>query len=416
MIAGVNGLDKQAHPSTHPARSGRRRVAVAGGGTAGHVTSAVAILAAYRANFDADVYFIGCRDGFAARLIPAGGFELKIIPIAPYVRQSMAGKAWALVELVRETLAARRLLKARQTDLVIGLGGYASLGAILAAKLLGIPSVIHEANVFPGLANRMLGSLADRVFLGWEQARGSFQTKSVVTGNPIRRNMGALARQLREPGRDLQIVVTGGSAGSPFLNENVPLLLARVRDLGVPLKVRHQAGAGETERVRGRYQGQGIQARIEEFIDDMAAAYRESDYVITAAGALTLAELAMAGLPALLVPQSAAAGGHQIANAEVYSELSGGAWVREEDWDSERLAVSLAATLGDLDVLVAQANRLRGWAHRTRRRSWWKNAKLSWTDIRAGNNCDSKYRTCCNTRVVSGIANSLGLLLTVRGP
>jgi UDP-N-acetylglucosamine--N-acetylmuramyl-(pentapeptide) pyrophosphoryl-undecaprenol N-acetylglucosamine transferase len=280
----------------------------------------------------------------------------------PYVRQNVFRKARALVELVRGTLAARRLLKARETELVIGLGGYASVGAILAAKLLGIPSAIHEANVFPGLANRLIGSLADIVFLGWAQAGTCFQTKSVVTGNPVRQEMGRFGPRFEERCGDRHILVTGGSAGSPFLNENVPLLLAKVRDLGIPMKVRHQAGAGETEQVRGRYQGREIEARVEEFIDDMTAAYCESDYVITAAGALTLAELAMAGLPALLVPQSAAAEGHQIANAEVFSRLSGGAWVREEEWDAQRLAGSLAATLGDLDALSAQSNRLRKMA------------------------------------------------------
>ena len=319
-------------------------------------------MTAYQANFDADIYFIGCRDGFETRLIPASGFELQIIPGAPYVRQTVTEKAWALLELARGTLVARRLLKARETELVIGLGGYASLGAILGAKLLGIPSVIHEANVFPGLANRMIGSLADRVFLGWEQAGARFQTKSVVTGNPVRQDIKWLAPQLQERGGDRRILVTGGSAGSPFLNENVPLMLAKVRDLGVRIEIRHQAGAGETELVRARYRGQGMEAQVEEFMDDMAAVYRESDYVITAAGALTLAELAMAGLPALLVPQSAAANGHQIANAEVFSRLSGGAWVREEEWDSERLARGMAGTLGDLKALHAQAARLRKMA------------------------------------------------------
>ena len=319
-------------------------------------------MAAYQADFDADIYFIGCRDGFETRLIPAGGFELQIIPGAPYVRQNVTEKAWALLELARGTLVARRLLKARQTELVIGLGGYASLGAILAAKLLGIPAVIHEANVFPGLANRTIGRLADRVFLGWGEAGARFQTKSVVTGNPVRQEMEDLAPQLQEHRGDRRILVTGGSAGSPFLNENVPLLLAKVQELGIRMQVRHQAGAGETEQVRRRYRGQGMEARVQDFIDDMAAAYRESEYVITAAGALTLAELAMAGLPALLVPQSAAANGHQIANAEVFSGLSGGAWVREEDWDAERLAGNLAATLGDLEALSTQASRLRKMA------------------------------------------------------
>ena len=364
MITGVNVLDKQ--PPAVPERSGRRRVAVTGGGTAGHVTSALAIMAAYQSGFDAEVYFIGCQGGFETQLIPAGGFELHIIPGAPYARQNVLGKVRSLEALLRGILAARRLLKAKQTGLVIGLGGYASLGAILAATTLGIPSVIHEANVFPGLANRMISSLTDCVFLGWAQAGSAFRSsKTVVTGNPIRPAMAALANQRREKSerRALRrILVTGGSTGSPFLNNNVPILLARVRDLAVPITVRHQTGEGETERVRQEYQRLKIDARIEVFIDDMAEAYLEADFVITAAGALTLAELAMFGLPALLVPLAAAAMGHQVANAKVYAERAGGAWVAEHDWDTEPLARRVAKTLGDFDVLNNQAQRLREMA------------------------------------------------------
>jgi UDP-N-acetylglucosamine--N-acetylmuramyl-(pentapeptide) pyrophosphoryl-undecaprenol N-acetylglucosamine transferase len=366
MIAGVNVLDKQPQRSTIPELSGRRRVAVTGGGTAGHVTSALAIMAAYQAGFEAEVYFIGCQGGFETQLIPAGGFELHIIPGAPYARQNVLGKVHSLEALIRGTLAARRLLKARRTDLVIGLGGYASLGAVLGAKTLGIPLVIHEANVFPGLANRMIGSLTDCVFLGWEQAGAAFRSsKAVVTGNPIRPAMAALANQPRQKGERgalRRILVTGGSAGSPFLNNNVPILLARVRDLGVPITVRHQTGEGETERVSREYQRLEVDARIDAFIVDMAAAYLEADFVITAAGALTLAELAMFGLPALLVPLAAAAMGHQVANAKVYAEQAGGAWVAEHDWDTEPLARRVAKTLGDFDVLNTQGQRLREMA------------------------------------------------------
>jgi UDP-N-acetylglucosamine--N-acetylmuramyl-(pentapeptide) pyrophosphoryl-undecaprenol N-acetylglucosamine transferase len=363
MISGVNALDKQ--PSTVLGRSRRRSVAVAGGGTAGHVTSALAIMSAYQAGFDAEVYFIGCQHGFETQLVPAGGFELQLIPGAPYARQNVFGKARALAALLQGTLAARRLLSARRTGLVIGLGGYASLGAVFAARILGIPAVIHEANVFPGLANRMIASLTDRVFLGWEQAGADFlRSKTLVTGNPIRPAMAALAHQPREQRRDnlRRILVTGGSVGSPFLNANVPILLARVRDLGVPITVRHQTGDGEIDSVAHAYQQLGFDARIEAFIDDMAEAYRQTDFVITAAGALTLAELAMFGLPALLVPVTAAAKGHQIANAKIFSERCGGAWVPERDWDPESLARLLATTLADVDALSAQTHRLRQMA------------------------------------------------------
>ncbi len=358
---GVNVLDKQPPPA------GRRRVAVAGGGTAGHVTSALAIMATYQADFDADVYFIGCEGGFEIQLVPAAGFELHIIPGAPYLRQNLFGKLRSVVSLVRGALTARKLLKAKQTELVIGLGGYASLGTVLAARMLGIHAVIHEANVFPGLANRMIGSLSDRVFVGWEQAGAFFRgSKTVLTGNPVRP---AIAAMVNQPSREQsgrgglrRILVTGGSQGSPFLNERVPMLLARVQELGVPIAVRHQAGEGGTERVRREYQRLGMEARVEAFIQDMAEAYGEAEFVIAAAGALTLAELAMAGLPALLVPLTAAAKGHQIANAKAYAEHAGGTWVPEDGWDLEPLAKRVAATLADVDALSVQAQRLREMA------------------------------------------------------
>jgi UDP-N-acetylglucosamine--N-acetylmuramyl-(pentapeptide) pyrophosphoryl-undecaprenol N-acetylglucosamine transferase len=150
--------------------------------------------------------------------------------------------------------------------------------------------------------------------------------------------------------------------GSPFLNANVPILLARVRDLGVPITVRHQTGDAEIERVRQAYERLGFDARIDAFIDDMAQAYCQADFVITAAGALTLSELALFGLPALLVPLTVAAKGHQIANARIYAERSGGAWVPEHDWDTEPVARLVATTLADFDGLSAQAQRLRRMA------------------------------------------------------
>jgi UDP-N-acetylglucosamine--N-acetylmuramyl-(pentapeptide) pyrophosphoryl-undecaprenol N-acetylglucosamine transferase len=355
----VDILNQQLHAASRPRP---RRVAVAGGGTAGHVTSALAIMAAYQATFGAETYFIGCEGGFETQLVLAGGFDLEIIPGAPYARQSLAGKLRALLRLFQGTLTARRLLKAKQTDLVIGVGGYASLGTLLAARTLGIPSVIHEANIFPGLANRLLGGLSERVFLGWDQARSSFRgCKVVMTGNPVRPGLAARAIQPREKrpreGRR-RILVTGGSLGSPFLNDKVPALLARVLELGVPLVVRHQAGVGGLEGVRREYERLGIASLVDRFIDDMAEAYCEADFVIAAAGALTLAELAMFGLPSLLVPQQAAANGHQIANAKVYSDHAGGAWVSEPGWDTELLARQVASTLVDFDALSAQAQRL----------------------------------------------------------
>ncbi|MBZ5609584.1 MAG: undecaprenyldiphospho-muramoylpentapeptide beta-N-acetylglucosaminyltransferase [Acidobacteriia bacterium] len=365
IISGVDVQDKQPQRDVR-SRAGRRTVAVAGGGTAGHVNSALAIMSAYQSACGAEVYFIGCQGGFETQLVPASGFDLVIIPGTPYARQSVLGKIRSLLTLVQGTLAARRLLKRKQTNLVIGVGGYASLGSILAARILGIPCVIHEANVFPGLANRLIGSLSARVFVGWSQASAFFSSsKTVVTGNPVRPVIAARARDLPDqeaPPGYRRILVTGGSLGSPFLNQKGPELLARVRERGVPIAVRHQSGEGEAERLKVEYQRLGIPARVSPFIDDMAEAYREADFAIATAGALTLAELATFGLPALLIPLQAAAADHQMANAKAYAEHAGTSWVEEHNWDPEELAKLVATTLADSDALSAQARRLREMA------------------------------------------------------
>jgi UDP-N-acetylglucosamine--N-acetylmuramyl-(pentapeptide) pyrophosphoryl-undecaprenol N-acetylglucosamine transferase len=346
---------------------GRRKVAVAGGGTAGHVTSALAIMSAYQDRFGAEVYFIGCLGGFETQLVPAHGFDLEIIPGRPYARQSALGKLRSLVTLAQGIRTARRLLKFKETDLVVGLGGYASVGAVLAAKILGIRTVIHEANVMPGLANRLAAGLSDRVFVGWKESRGSFPaSKTIVTGNPIAAAIAAAANERVDAGwrgDSRRILVTGGSQGSLFLNQKVPVLLESVRALGVPIAVRHQTGAGETDRVSAEYQRLGIDAEVTPFIDDMATAYSAAHFVIAAAGGLTLAELAAFGLPSLLVPLEVAASGHQVSNAKVYAEQSGGIWVTEKGWDGASLASRVVGTLGDFNAWRAQAERVRKMAN-----------------------------------------------------
>jgi UDP-N-acetylglucosamine--N-acetylmuramyl-(pentapeptide) pyrophosphoryl-undecaprenol N-acetylglucosamine transferase len=208
-------------------------------------------MSAYQQSVGAEVYFIGCQGGFETQLVPSHGYDLEIIQGGPYARQSLWGKLRSLVGLARGILTARRLLKSRETNLVIGLGGYASVGTVLAARLLGIRSVIHEANVFPGLANRLTAGLSDCVFVGWDEARSSFPgSKTVVTGNPIEAAIASAASQRMDTcwqAGPRRILVTGGSLGSQFLNRKVPVLLESVRALGIPIAVRHQTGAGETE-------------------------------------------------------------------------------------------------------------------------------------------------------------------------
>ena len=351
-------------PNTAPRSSIRsgaaRKIAVAGGGTAGHVTTGLAVLEEYRLlDPAAELLFIGSGYGFESRLAPAHGVRLVTLPSSPFMRQGLAGRLRAGCNFLRAAWAARRVLRMERPDLVLGLGGYASAGGVLAAKMLGIPALIHEANVRPGVANRILGPVADRVFVAWEETRKSFaKERTLLTGNPIAREIGAAAARRQSGTREVSLLVAGGSEGSPFLNQHAPALAAAVQGAGVPLRVLHQCGWGDTEGIAAEYARLGVTARVESFVEDMAGVYAESDFAVCCAGAITLSELAASGLPAAVVPLSGAADDHQTPNAAAYARLTGALHRSPMDWNCEELAAELAAILRDraaLETLSATA-------------------------------------------------------------
>jgi UDP-N-acetylglucosamine--N-acetylmuramyl-(pentapeptide) pyrophosphoryl-undecaprenol N-acetylglucosamine transferase len=338
-----------------------RRIAIAGGYTAGHVLAGLAFLKTYREEFGAEGCFIGCPGGVEDRLVPAHGERLLLIPGAAFARQGIWGQLAAVVGMLRGAFAARRLLHREHIDVVIGVGGYASVGTGLAAWSLGIPLVIHEANARPGLANLMLARVARRVCVGFQEAGRRFRNarfrkpRVEFTGNPA--TVGpfaakAAAGPLRVP---LRMLVSGGSLGSPFLNREAPRLLAELRAPGCEFTVRHLAGtphpksraASAVEEIRRAYAESGIEARVDPFTDSIADAYADADFVIAGAGALTLADISAAGLPALLVPLADAANDHQSDNARAYCSHTGALWVAERDWNTRRIAGQIAELLGN---------------------------------------------------------------------
>jgi len=336
----------------------RRRVAVAGGGTAGHVLAGVAVAQAYRRTFHAETFFIGCASGFESRLAPARGEELVLIRGLPYARQDFFGKISALFNVLPGVLDARRLLRERRTELLVGVGGYPSISAALAARSLGIPVVIHEANAFPGLANKWVGTFADGVCAGFEETMDSFRDcPAEFTGSPAGVDLRDLVKRT-----DVSpcVLVTGGSEGSPFLNLHVPELIAALKRPQV--RVWHLAGAGNVEPVKRAYEAAGVEARVDEFIDNMEDAYAEACFVICCPGALTLAEVAQAGLLSLLVPLSTAANDHQAANAKSFCKRTGASWVAEKAWDTQQQAAKLGPLLDDPVHLAELGSQARSWA------------------------------------------------------
>jgi UDP-N-acetylglucosamine--N-acetylmuramyl-(pentapeptide) pyrophosphoryl-undecaprenol N-acetylglucosamine transferase len=343
------------------------QIALATGGTAGHVTPALAVADAIGRRWpDAGVRFLGSASGFEAQLVAARGHAFTSLPAAPWYGVGPIGRVRAGERLVAGVRTARAALAADGTDVVIGFGGYATAGAALAARSLRIPVVLHEANARPGLSNRLLGRIASAICVAWPEAVDAFSHTAHIhlTGMPIRADIAALAgidHPPPVPGR-LRLLVCGGSLGSAFLNRCVPDLATALRDGGIAVEVWHQAGARPLDELRAAYDASGVAARVAAHVDDMAAAYRWADVAIACAGAATLAEIAAAGLPAVLVPLATASDDHQSDNAAAFARASGVAWVRERDWNTAALAGTLGTLARDPSTWLTQSLRVRAAA------------------------------------------------------
>jgi UDP-N-acetylglucosamine--N-acetylmuramyl-(pentapeptide) pyrophosphoryl-undecaprenol N-acetylglucosamine transferase len=338
------------------------RIALIGGYTAGHVFPMLAVAEAYRArNAGAEILFVGGR----------GSFEATVIRERGYVCHEVAGAPLFGIETRRERLRsrlkvaqgfwqARRLFARAEVELALGFGGYITAGPMLAARSLGMATAVFEANVIPGRANRAVQRWMDHRFLGFaETAAYPGWRASKVVGYPLRPEIANLAGSARAPpqGRDIHVIVTGGSRGSEFLNRACPGLLGQVAARGIGISVRHQTGLGDIAAVARAYRGLGLSVTVEAFADDMASVYRWADFAICAAGAGTLAELSAIGLPAFLVPTADVADDHQRANAQAYANRAAAPWVREAEWDERSIADSLAQLLREPDALRAAAAR-----------------------------------------------------------
>lgn len=357
------------HASSGVARP--RRIAIAVGGTAGHTYPGFALAENYAAASDGvQILMCGREYSLESQAASRGGYRFAAIAASPMMRERISGKARSIANLGSGFVRARAILRAERIELAIGFGGYACAGTLLAARSLGLRTVIHESNPVPGLTNRILGRLADRICVTFEEAGKGFPSeRTVVTGTPIRGEIIKLAREVHiAPGGDrpARILVTGGSLGSAFLNERTPRLLELLRQNVPALEVLHQTGYRDgrdgPEQVLAEYAGRGVKARAASYIEDMAEAYRWADFVISCAGANTLAELAVLRLPALIVPMRSVAHNHQVYTARAFSARTGTHWVAEDDWEPEKLAADITSVLRDREVWMAASNRMRNFA------------------------------------------------------
>lgn len=341
------------------------RLLIAGGGTGGHLFPGVAVAEELRAQEpDAAVRFVGTKRGIEARVLPDLGWELELIEVSGLKTVGALGAVRGLLRLPKALWQARRAIKKFKPDAVIGVGGYASGPVVLMAKLARIPTAICEQNSIPGLTNKILGKLVRAVFLSFEESRRFFKpNKIVMSGNPVRREL--LAKLLTSspaPASDtVHVLVSGGSLGAVAVNDlAVEALCALSRETS--LSIVHQTGEKGLEATAKRYADAGVPAETRAFIKDMASAYQRADVVIGRAGATTVAELAIAGKPAIFIPYPFAADNHQEINAREMAAAGAALMFKQSELTAEKLADALRPLLRDAVRRAAMGTAMKALA------------------------------------------------------
>ena len=318
-------------------------VLIMAGGTGGHVFPALAVADVLRAR-SCRVVWLGTHRGIEARVVPAAGIAIEWIRVSGLRGKGVLSWLLAPFRLLQALGDALGAVRRSRPDVVLGLGGFVAGPGGVAARLLGRPLVIHEQNAVAGLTNRILARLAVTVA---EAFPGSFAPGlgALAIGNPVRRSIETLPVRSAMPRPHAHLLVFGGSQGAAVLNRIVPAALALLNPAERP-EVLHQTGRARRDQVAAAYAAAGVACEVREFIDDMAEAYAWADLAVCRSGALTVAELAAAGVPGLLVPFPTAVDDHQTANARFLADRGGAVLVPESSLTAESLATQLRSLAG----------------------------------------------------------------------
>jgi UDP-N-acetylglucosamine--N-acetylmuramyl-(pentapeptide) pyrophosphoryl-undecaprenol N-acetylglucosamine transferase len=339
-----------------------RTIMILAGGTGGHVFPALAVAENLREQ-GWRVVWLGARTGMEATLVPEHGYEMAWVRFSGLRGKGLLRALALPANLLLAFWQSARAILALRPDVVLGMGGYISFPGGMMAALLWRPLAIHEQNSVAGLANKVLARLADRVLQAFPDALPGAQ----LSGNPVRREIIALAppreRFAQRAGR-LKLLVLGGSLGAQALNETVPRALALLPEESRP-EVTHQSGAKHLEYLKQGYAAAGVRAQIYAFIDDMAGRYGVADVVICRAGALSVAELACAGVASILVPFPHAVDDHQTTNAKFLSASGAAILLPQTELSVQRLADLLRGLTRERLLEMAEKARALGKPHAT---------------------------------------------------
>ncbi len=348
---------------------------IAGGGTGGHVMPALAIGRELRDRHGAEVRFIGTARGLETRLVPEAGFRLELVRSGQWKNVSLATRLRTMTDLPLGVMRCVGLLRSFRPRVVVGVGGYASGPAMIAALLLRTPTLAYEPNAVPGMTNRLVGRRVSAAAVNFAQTAPYFR-HAEVTGVPVRPEIFARPETFASaerpagveadsaPHRTPRLLVTAGSNGALVFNQTMPRIAARLLDRVPGLTIVHQAGPRMLEVTRAAYASSGADAArwsVEAFLTNMPEQYAAADVVLARAGS-TVAELCAAGKPALLVPLATAADDHQRKNAEVLVAAGAAEMLLQRDVTEETLLVALVGLLTDEPRCAAMAERARGLA------------------------------------------------------
>jgi len=339
------------------------RILIAGGGTGGHIIPALAIADELKARHGAEILFVGTARGLESRLVPQAGYRLQLIKVGQLNHVSLATRLQTLVDLPAGLLQCFGLLREFRPDVVIGVGGYASGPVMGAAILRGIPTLAFEPNAVPGMANRLVGTRVKAAAVNFEPAARYFHNAH-ITGIPVRAEFFHLAA--RPAGAVPHLLVFGGSQGARVLNTMMPEIAGQLLATVPGLTILHQAGARHAESTLAAYQASGAPAerwQVAAFLDDMPRRFAAADLVLARSGASTVAELAAAGKPAVLIPFPQAADDHQRRNAEVMAEVGAARVLLEADLTPEQLLGTVSDLLVAPEKLREMAESARTLAH-----------------------------------------------------
>ncbi len=340
------------------------RLLITGGGTGGHLFPGIAIAEELSSLCPLDVMWIGAGRPVEQNVLSERPWQYQILRVRPIKGKSIGGLVVSALTLPVSVIKALAMVKCFRPDMVLGVGGYVSGPVLLAGKILGIPTAIHEQNFLPGLANKLASRFADRIYTSFHGSERYFKGKQVeCLGNPVRREILEDALDLSDkvdPYQQFRILILGGSQGATGLNRIVSSALKILHQSGLKFQAIHQTGPAEKDEISNGYKSSGMNVKVESFIERIGIAYSWADLIICRAGATTLAEITAIGKPAICIPFPYAADAHQDLNAKTLCDAGAALCFNERDLGAVALASNIEALMTNPSQLLEMGKRSKG--------------------------------------------------------